>query len=148
MGLSAVLAAALMAACGSDDGTDGGDDTGRAETSASSPKLVRFEADRIPFTFKHPENLKVEVRRTAGRELRPRRYLAGFKRDLEGKARVVATREEQIGDIQAGVLEVEEGGSTSTSYFFSGAGGTWQIECTDDDAAACRAAVESVDFSR
>jgi hypothetical protein len=148
MGLSAVLAAALLAACGSDDGTDGGEDTGRAETTPSGSKLVRFSSPRIPFTFEYPKSLKVGVRRTAGTELRPRRYLDEFRRDLEGDVRAVTTREERIGDLDVGVLEVEEGDSTSISYFFSGAGRTWQIECTEAEETACRTAVESVDFNR
>ena len=148
MGLSAVLAAALLAACGSDDGANGGEDTGRAETSPSSSKLVRFQSRRIPFTFEHPKNLKVEVRRTADTELRPRRYLDEFRRDLEGEVLAVDTREEQIAGLEVGVLEVEESGSTSISYFFSGAGRTWQIECIEADEAECRSAIESVDFRR
>lgn len=148
MGLSAVLAAALLAACGSDDGSDGGEDTGRAETPPSGSKLVRFRSPRIPFTFSYPAGLKVKVRRTARRELVPRRYLDEFKRDLEGQVRAIRTREEQIADLDVGVLEVEESGSTSISYFFSGADRTWQIECIEADEAECRRAIESVDFGR
>ena len=153
-GLSAVLAAVLLAACGSDDGTDGREDTGRAETTPSGAKLVRFRSPRIPFTFEHPKNLKVEVRRTARTELRPRRYLDEFRRDLEGEVREVNTREERVGDLDVGVLEVEDGEFSSVSYFFTGAGRTWQIECTADPErsqemeAACRTAVEAVDFDR
>jgi len=153
-GLSAVLAAVLLAACGSDDGTDGGDDTGRAETIPSGSKLVRFRSPRVPFTFEHPKNLKVEVRRTARTELRPQRYLDEFRRDLEGQVSGVNTREERVGDLDVGVLEGEDDKLTSVSYFFTGAGRTWQIECIADPErreqmeAACRAAVESVDFDR
>ena len=154
MGLSAVLAAVLLTACGSDDGTDGGEDTGRAETPPSGSKLVRFRSPRIPFTFEHPKNLKIEVRRTAGTELRARRYLSEFKRDLEGEVRAVDTREEQIGDLDVGVLEVEDADFTATSYFFTGAGRTWQVECSADPErgeqmqAECRRAIQSVEFGR
>ena len=153
-GLSAVLAAVLLAACGSDDGTDGGDDTGRAETTPSGSKLVRFRSPRIPFTFKYPKNLKVEARRTAPTELRPRRYLEEFRHDLEGGVRAVDTSEEQIGDLDVGVLKVEDDEFASVSFFFTGARRTWQIECTADPEqseqmeAACRTAVESVEFDR
>jgi hypothetical protein len=94
----------------------------------------------------------IQVRRTARRELGPERYLDEFERDLEGSAENVATREERIGDLEAGVLEVEDGDFTSTSYFFTGAGRTWQVECIADPAheaqieTACRIALESVDF--
>ena len=42
----------------------------------------------------------------------------------------------------------------SSSYFFKGAGQTWQVECISDAEhraeieTACRAALESVDFGR
>ena len=136
---------------------------------------LRFESDRIPFTFEYPDDLAadksppkgtlarvavkpgarlnaIKVRQTARSELGPERYLDEFQRDFEGSAASVATREERIGDLDAGVLEVEESDFTSTSYFFTGAGRTWQVECIADAAhaqqieAACRTALESVDF--
>lgn len=171
--LSLFLAAALLAACGSDDG---GDDE-RVETTPPTPELARFESNRIAFTFEYPEDFAAEthprkeilarvgvkrgerlnaiqVRRTARRELEPERYLDEFKRDLEGTVRTVETHEERIGDLEVGALEVETADFTSSSYFFPGAGQTWQVECSADSEhreeieAACRTALESVEFAR
>jgi hypothetical protein len=53
-----------------------------------------------------------------------------------------------------GVLEFETPRFSSSSYFFKGAGQTWQLECIadpehrDEVDEACRAALESVDFGR
>jgi hypothetical protein len=102
----------------------------------------------------------IKVRRTARRELEPERYLDEFERDFERTVGTVEKREERIGPLDVGVLEfedtVERGGEmvafTSSSYFFRGAGRTWQIECIADAEhraqieAACRTALESVQF--
>jgi hypothetical protein len=174
-GLALLLAGAIAAGCGSDDGSDDGGETARMETVPVAGDVVRLESNRIPFTFEYPDDLTAErkpprgtlarvsvkpgarlnalqVSRTAPRELGPERYLDEFKRDLEGSAESVATREERIGDLDTGVLEVEDSDFTSTSYFFTGAGRTWQVECIADPAhaqqieAACRIALESIDF--
>ena len=64
------------------------------------------------------------------------------------------TREDRVGELELGVLEVKDGDFASVSYFFTGAGRTWQVECIADPEheerteAACRAAVESVEFHR
>ena len=151
-GLALFLAAAFLAACGS--GNDG-DGAGRDPVETTPPgagPVVRFHQQGVPFTFDYPDNLEVRVRRTARTELRPRRYLGEFKRDLEGEVRSVDTREERVGDLDMGVLEVEGGDFTSVSYFFTGAGRTWQVECTAKPErrqrmeADCRTAVESIDF--
>jgi len=164
-----------MAGCGSDDGGDGNEEQGAVETTPAASDRARLKSDRIPFTFEYPDDLTAEknpprgtlarvsvkpgarlnaiqVRRTAQRELAPERYLDEFKRDLEDSAESVATREERIGDLDTGVLVVEDGDFTSTSYFFTGAGRTWQVECIADPErerqieTACRTALESVDF--
>ena len=151
--VSLFLAAALLAACGSDDG-DEDDGNDRPETAPARGALKRFESNRIPFTFDHAENLKVRVRRTARTELRPRRFLDEFKRNLEAEVRRVDTRKERVGELDVGVLEVEDDDFASVAYFFTGAGRTWQVECIarpeqkERTAAACRNAVETVDFAR
>ena len=48
------------------------------------------------------------------------------------QGRTVETREERIGDLDMGVLEVEARDFTSSSYFFTGDGQTWQVECIAD----------------
>jgi hypothetical protein len=104
----------------------------------------------------------IKVRQTADRELGPERYLDVFRRDFAKAVGRVEKREERIGTLETGVLEFEHslemaGESvefTSSSYFFAGAGSTWQVECIADAghreqiADACRAALESVEFKR
>jgi len=102
----------------------------------------------------------IKVRRTARRELPPDRYLDDFRRDFERAVGGVEQHEEEIAGLEVGVLEfsdsVRRGGRsvdfTSASYFFTGGGGTWQLECIADERhreridAACRAALESIRF--
>jgi hypothetical protein len=94
----------------------------------------------------------IQVRQTARRELHPTRYLDEFRRDLERSVERVETREDRIGDLDVGVLEVEGRGFTSSSYFFAGAGRTWQLECLSDDEhraridEACRIALGTIAF--
>ena len=172
--LPVFLAAVVTAGCGSGD--DDRDDT--AETGQAAPPAAEralYESKRIAFTFEYPEDFRagkrppapvlarvatgrgaklnaIQVRRTARTPLKPERYLDEFKRDLEGTERTVATREEQVGDLAVGVLEVTGADFTSRSYFFTGAGQTWQLECVADAEhraqieAACRTAIESVQF--
>jgi hypothetical protein len=104
----------------------------------------------------------IKVRRTADRELGPERYLDEFRRDFAKAVGEVEKSEERIGNIETGVLEFEDSvemegetvAFTSSSYFFKGAGKTWQIECIADIEHreqiedACRAALESVEFTR
>jgi hypothetical protein len=104
----------------------------------------------------------IKVRRTADRELGPERYLDEFQRDFAKAVGEVDKREERIGKLETGVLEfadtVQENGETveltSSSYFFKGAGNTWQVECIADAEHreriddACRALLESVEFER
>jgi hypothetical protein len=104
----------------------------------------------------------LKVRETADRRLRPKDYLEEFRRDFARTVGKVDKRVETIGGLETGVLvfedSVEQDGETveltSSSYFFSGAGRTWQLECIADDdhreeiAEACGAALESVEFKR
>ena len=172
------LAAALAAGCGSDDGDDERAETtpSAADLARFESPRIGF-AFRYPKEFvveKRPREQvlarvavepgsrlnAIKVRRTARRELRPERYLDAFKRDFERTVGTVERREERIGDLEAGVLEFEDsvdhGGETiefkSSSYFFEGAGQTWQLECIADAEhrsaieQACRTALESVEF--
>lgn len=104
----------------------------------------------------------IKVRRTADRPLGPDRYLDEFQRDFSKAVGEVDKREERIGNLDTGVLEfedsVKQAGETvdfsSSSYFFAGAGQTWQVECIADAdhreqiEDACRAVLESVEFPR
>jgi hypothetical protein len=167
------LAVLTAVGCGSDDGDEGD----RAEAPPSARALATFESARIPFTFDHPKGFvaekrpranvlarvavergsrlnAIEVRRTARRELDPGRYLGEFRRDFARTVGPVQKRRERIGDLDVGVLEFETPRFSSSSYFFKGAGQTWQLECVadpehrDEVDEACRAALESVDFGR
>ena len=178
--LSLCLVALIAAGCGSDDGGD--DDMTEAPAAGD---VATFESPRIGFTFDYPKELTAEkrpsedvlarvgierdsrlnsikVRRTAGRELDPERYLDAFQRDFERTVGMVEQRRERISDLDTGVLEFEDSirrrgetvEFTSSSYFFTGGGRTWQVECISDAdhraeiEAACMTALESVDFDR
>jgi len=163
------LAAVLLSGCGSDD--DHPDAAPRAD------KLNTFESPRIPFTFDYPKHFVAEkrpreqvlarvgvkrgsrlnaikVRRTARRELEPGRYLEEFRRDFARTVGQVQKRREQIGDLDMGVLEFETPKFSSSSYFFTGGGQTWQVECISDPEhraaidVACKTALESVSWRR
>jgi len=102
----------------------------------------------------------LKIRKTADRELGPDRYLDEFQRDFERTVGTVEKHTETVGELNTGVLEftdqLEQDDKkvefTSTSYFFKGGGGTWQLECIADSEHgdeiddACRAALESVEF--
>ena len=173
------LAATLLAGCGSDD-SDEGDraDTGPPPSGLArfeSPRIdFTFDypedlaAERRPrervlarVGVERGSRLNaIKVRRTARRELNPERYLDQFQRDFERTVGTVEKREQRIGDLDAGVLEFEDrvkrGPKTvefkSSSYFFKGAGQTWQVECIADAVhqqeieEACRIALGSVAF--
>ncbi len=170
-GLALFLAAVFLPGCGSDDS----DQDTAAETTEPPAGRAVFESNRIGFTFQYPDDLVVDrpprsgalarvavkrraelnaiqVRQTARRELRPSRYLDEFRRDVEASVDRVDTREEQVGELDVGVLEVTGTDFTSSSYFFTGAGRTWQLECLSDDQhrakidQACRVALESIEF--
>jgi hypothetical protein len=176
-GLWLAFAALLLSGCGSDDDSP--------EPRPPAPGLTRFESPRIAFTFDYPKDFVAEkrprenvlgrvavergsrlnaikVRRTARRELNPKRYLGAFQRDFQRTVGVVDKDEQLIGDLETGVLVFEDSVSRSgknvafksSSYFFKGGGQTWQVECISDAEhrteieTACRAALESVDFGR
>ena len=169
-GLWLALVAVLLSGCGSDDE--------RVETPDEGVDRYQvFESRRIPFTFLYPRSFvaekrpreavlarvalkrgsrlnAIDVRRTARRELRPARYLDEFRRDFERSFGTVEKRRQRIGDLDTGVLEFETAKFRSSSYFFTGAGQTWQVECIADAEhqpaidAACTTALESVDFAR
>ncbi len=179
-GFSLFLAAAIAAGCGSDGGNEG-DRAEEAPPAGrlarfESPRIgftfeypQRFTAEKRPrekvlarVAMEPGSRLNaIKVRRTARRELRPERYLDEFRRDFERTVGTVEKREERVGDLDTGVLEFEDsvaqGGKTvsfkSSSYFFTGGGQTWQLECIADDEhrpaieAACKTALESVEFS-
>lgn len=179
--LPALLAAALVAACGGDDDDRDGERAETAPAGGElarfeSPRIgftfeypADFAAERRPrervlarVGIERGSRLNaIKVRQTAPRELGPERYLDEFQRDFERTVGSVEKREERIGDLDMGVLEFEDTVArkgqtvefTSSSYFFRGAGRTWQVECIADAAhraeieAACRIALESVDFT-
>ena len=114
---------------------------------------------QVTFEPRGPLNA-LKVRETTDRELRPKHYLDEFRRDFARSVGEVEQRTETIGDLEMGVLvfqdSVREGGETveftSSSYFFKGAGRTWQLECIADDDhreeidSACGAALDSIEF--
>jgi hypothetical protein len=102
----------------------------------------------------------LKIRETADRELQPKDYLDEFRRDFARTVGEVEKRTEMIGELETGVLvfedSVRQDGETveftSSSYFFKGAGRTWQLECIADDDhreeidSACGAALDSIEF--
>ena len=178
-GLSLFLAAVLLAGCGGDDSD--GEDRAETAPAAVELALFEsdrigftFEYPAVFVAEKHPRESvlarvgvergsrlnAIKIRRTSRRELGPGRYLDEFQRDFERSVGRVEKRREQIANLDMGVLEfadtVERGGKpvdfTSSSYFFAGAGRTWQVECIADAEhrqqveEACRIALESVQF--
>src|SRR5688572_7290722 len=153
------------------------------ETPAPAPDTVVFRADGVGFTFSYPEEYvrekptgvlgqvslekgeffnAIKVREAADRELPPARYLEDFQRDFAERVGKVERRIETVGGLETGVLEFDDSHSekgkdrvefTSTSYFFTGAGRTWQVECVaeaeqrEEIDSACRAVLESVNFA-
>jgi hypothetical protein len=177
-----ILACALVAGCGSDDdsGSNGDSgDTGTAETVATerfeSPRIgftFDYPGDLVAQRRPRRDVLAqvsiergsainaVKVRRTSNRELDRDSYLDEFERDFERTVGAVEQREEEIGGLDVGVLEFEDSVElrgepvdfTSTSYFFTGGGRTWQVECIAEDAQrdrierACTTVLESIEF--
>jgi len=167
----------LLSGCGSDD--DHPDAAPRAAkvNTFESPRIpftFDYPKDLVAEKRPHDQVLArvgvkrdsrlnaIKVRRTARRALNPDRYLRDFQRDFQRSVGVVDKDEQMIGDLETGVLVFEDSVSRSgkevafrsSSYFFKGAGQTWQVECIADAEhraeidAACRTALESVDFRR
>src|SRR6185436_7144280 len=148
----AAAAAVLVAGCG----------------GSSKPAQRTLHAQRLPFTFSYPPAFRatapaqgpiyaqvalgprdaLAVRRTSARELDPDQYLDGLRAGFARQGLVVVQRRERHSGRDMGVLAVDvpasnpaAGGRTplhTTSYFFAGGGGTWQLECR---AASRRAEV-------
>ena len=160
---------AVLGACGS---SDSGDETQKV----SSPK--------IPFTFELPKEFKktpvtpgssqgappivaygldklnlIDVRQSATKELSLDSVSAQIKTSLAqlGFANEQGKREKH-GDTEMVVFSVDNKVSgtktTSTLYFFTGGGGTWEIECqstppkADQVSEACTTAVDSLTFTK
>ena len=180
--LPIILACGLLAGCGSDDDGEDGADEG-APTTQEPVQTERFRSGQIGFTFEYPGDLTprrrpqedvlaqvsvepgeplnaIKIRRTSDRELDADSYLDEFQRDFERTVGTVEQREDEIGDLDVGVLEFEDdvelGGETvefrSTSYFLVGGGRTWQVECIaaseqrERIERACATVLESVEF--
>jgi hypothetical protein len=171
------LVAAIAAGCGGGDGDDDRTDIYLKVERFKSPRVgfTFLYPDELIAEKKPRERVlasvgvergsrlnAIKVRRTARRELEPERYLDEFRRDFERTVGSVEKREMRIGELDTGVLEFEDTVKrgdekvdfTSSSYFFKGAGETWQVECIADEEhrqqieEACRTALESVDFAR
>lgn len=153
--LALAAAALLVAGCGGDAKRG---DSGR---TLADPAL--------PFTFRYPAAFRattrdrgsvlalvaldarnaLAVRRTSARALDPDQYLASLREDFERQGFKVTERREEHAGQQMGVLGFTipasnpaaggRGDLRTTSYFFTAAGRTWQLECR---SAARRPAVD------
>jgi hypothetical protein len=170
-----VFAVLVIAGCGGDDG----DGDSAADPTTASPDVAVFDGPEVGFTFEYPKEFAaqtaprrqvlgqvsvepnarfnaIKIRQTAEQELETDRYLDEFQRDFSRTVGKVEKRKETIGELQAGVLSFDDSVKgtrfTSTSYFFTGGGGTWQVECIADTQHrseiddACMAALESIEF--
>jgi len=177
--MALLVAALLIAGCGGDD--DEGGEPGGTSAPAPDAAVFESDEVGFTFQYPEgfaaetkpdgqvlgqvsvePEaDLNaIKIRKTADQELGPERYLDEFQRDFARTVGQVDKREDTVGDLELGVLEFEDSVDqrgkpvefTSTSYFFSGGGKTWQVECIADSEhsaeidAACRGALETVDF--
>ena len=148
---------------------------------SSKPAQRTLHAQRLPFTFSYPPAFRASapaqgpiyaqvaldardalaVRRTSARELDPDQYLDGLRAGFVRQGLVVVQRRERHSGRDMGVLAVDvpasnpaAGGRTplhTTSYFFAGGGGTWQLECRAasrraEVGRACRPALASLRF--
>ena len=173
------LAATLLAGCGSDD-SDEGDraDTGPAPAGlahfespgSTSPSITRRTSrprdGHASACWPAWESSAAHASTRSRYAARPAASSTPIATSTSSSATSSAPwarvdkRKERIGDLDAGVLEFEDsvkrGPRTvdfkSASYFFRGAGQTWQVECIADDEhlqeieAACRIALGSVAF--
>jgi hypothetical protein len=140
-----------------------------------------LQASRLPFTFRYPAGFHASapqrgpilalvaldtrdalaIRRTSERELDPAQYLAGLRAGFARQGLHASQRRERHAGRDMGVLSVDlpatnpaAGGRTAlhtTSYFFAGGGGTWQLECRAaghraEVGRACRMALSTLRF--
>jgi hypothetical protein len=162
---SAVLLAAValaLAGCG------GGSDRKR------TPREPRWSSPQFPFTFSYPRGFRsnatavaldprnaLVVRRTSDHELDPDQYLAALKASFVRQGLRPLARTERHAGRDMGVLVIDIPASSpaaggrgplhTTSYFFAGGGGTWQLECRASTRRAqvdraCRDGVDSLRF--
>ena len=161
------LGALALAGCGSGGGSDetSFEATDVAFTFEHPAEFKQDDADdgkvlaRLELDPNQP-NDAIKVRQTSARELPLSAFLDTFQRQFSAQVGPVRKRTEKHADREMGVLQfgqsiTEQGKrvrATSTSYFFSGGGKTWQLECVSTGAekpkvdAACKQAVDSVAF--
>jgi hypothetical protein len=148
---------------------------------SGNPDERTLHASRLPFTFRYPAAFHASapqrgpilalvaldvrdalaVRRTSERELDPAQYLAGLRAGFARQGLHATQRRERHAGRDMGVLSVDlpatnpaAGGRTAlqtTSYFFAGGGGTWQLECRTaarraEVGRACRMALSTLRF--
>ena len=148
---------------------------------SSKPAQRTLHAPRLPFTFAYPPAFHatapaqgpiyaqvaldprdaLAVRRTSARELDADQYLnglrAGFARQgvvvVQRRERHSGTRHRRAGGRRARVQPGRRGRAPlhTTSYFFAGGGGTWQLECRAasrraEVGRACRQALATLRF--
>jgi hypothetical protein len=148
---------------------------------SGNPDERTLHAPRLPFTFRYPAAFHASapqrgpilalvaldprdalaVRRTSERELDPEQYLGGLHAAFARQGLHATQRRERHAGRDMGVLSVElpatnpaAGGPTAlrtTSYFFAGGGGTWQLECRaaarrPEVGRACRMALSTLRF--
>jgi hypothetical protein len=107
-------------------------------------------------------NSAIKIRQASAQELPHSAYLDQFRRQFQQQVGPVAKAMERHSDIQMGVLSFDQpvtlrGERTrvnSKSYFFTGGGKTWQLECVSTSKhkakvdAACRQAIDSIKFEK
>jgi hypothetical protein len=156
----AVVALAL-AGCGGGDGK-----RAHQDRTWSSPQF--------PFTFRYPDGWRsnatgvalgprdaLVVRKTSDHALDPDQYLAALRASFVKHGLRPVARTERHAGRDMGVLVIDlppatpaaggRGALHTTSYFFAGGGGTWQLECRaatrgPQVARACREGVDTLRF--
>ena len=166
LALSLLLA---LAGCGGGGGSDSGAKTfsapdvaftfeipdGLTQTNQDDGKvLARVSPDPSDV------NSAVKVRQASAQELPTSAYLDQFRRQFQQQVGRVDKAMERHSDIEMGVLSFDQpvtlkGQRTrvnSKSYFFTGGGKTWQMECVSTSEhkakidAACRQAIDTIKF--
>lgn len=174
----AVLLALALAGCGGGGDKGGAGESGKTSGRPASP---RFTATDVAFSFEYPRDFKkvdqpndgevlaevnptpgdvkngIKIRKTSEKELPFASYSGQFLNQFKDQLGVrIDRRTERHSGLDVGVLEWEKAfqGTRlhSASYFFSGGGKTWQLECISDTAhrapirAACAQALGSLKF--